>query len=206
MKLASLFIENEQDKQFFLNQSRTEQIEKEKPLLYFAKDQKDEFNKLIDLINTRLFKNERVGIFLPTNRYVAYFAKKLVNNGIDVEWKVFQHNDASYQYDFNSTKPKILTFHSAKGLTFDSVIIPKLSDNAFPLVLANEINRLVFVGITRAQKWVGLISSLSKPLNIIAGLRNIGTEDFLTIKTSEEKVSSQITQKDQDDNGLLDFL
>lgn len=204
VQLASFFIDNEQDKKFYLNQSRTEQTEKEKPLLYFAMNQQDEDNKILDLINARIFKNERIGIFLPTNKYVRIYAKKLINMGVDVEWRISQEEDDNSQYNFNSPKPKILTYHSAKGLTFDSVIIPKLITSAFPKIFMNEIHRLLFVGITRAQKWVGLISNETQPLEIIENLKNIHNNNFLTIKYPDTP-NNNIVSNDMDEEGEEDL-
>lgn len=206
VKLASFFIENQQDRNFYLNQSRTEQVEKEKPLLYFAKDQKDEDDKIFDLVNSRIFKNERIGIFLPTNKYVRIYAKKMSAMGVDVEWRASQEDDDS-QYNFNSPKPKILTYHSAKGLTFDSVIIPKLISGAFPRIFINEINRLLFVGITRAQKWVGLISKENQALEIIENLKNIQNNDFMTIKHSDHTEPTNYTNNlEEEEDDLTDLL
>ncbi|MCX7771100.1 MAG: AAA family ATPase [Proteobacteria bacterium] len=205
VKLASLFIDNENDRNFYINQSRTEQTEKEMPLLYYAKDQTDEDNKVIDLIHTRMLKNERIGIFLPTNKYVQTYAKKLISTGIDVEWRNIQEDDNS-QYDFNSTKPKILTFHSAKGLTFDSVIIPKLIIGAFPEIFKNEIKRLLFVGITRAQKWVGLITKENQALEIIDKLKNIKDNNFLTVRSAKDYENYSKKVSEREENDLIDLL
>lgn len=205
VKLASFFIENQQDRLFFLNQSRTEQNEREMPLLYFAENQEDEDDKIIDLLHTRMLKNERIGVFLPTNKYVRIYAKKLIKEGIEVEWKVSQ-DKYSGQYDFNSTKPKILTYHSAKGLTFDSVIIPKLNEISFPNGFRSDINKLLFVCITRAQKWVGLISNKYQALSIIESLKMHKNSDFLTVKESErEHIDSGNFDKNFN-NDLKDLL
>jgi hypothetical protein len=63
-------------------------------------------------------------------------------------------NSTQNQLDFRSSLPKILTIHSAKGLTFDSVLLPKFTERMFPGNLRSLATRLLYVGITRAIRWV----------------------------------------------------
>lgn len=49
-----------------------------------------------------------------------------------------------------------LPYHSAKGLTFDTVILPRLVPSAFGKMGPERIERMLFVGITRAIRWVYL--------------------------------------------------
>ncbi len=46
-----------------------------------------------------------------------------------------------------------MAYHSAKGLTFDSVLMPRLVSSSFLRVTADRLERLVFVALTRAAKW-----------------------------------------------------
>jgi DNA helicase-2/ATP-dependent DNA helicase PcrA len=56
----------------------------------------------------------------------------------------------------------LLTLHRAKGLEFDAVFLPKLEDRELPWKLARadgeiaEERRLLYVGMTRARKWLAL--------------------------------------------------
>ena len=69
-----------------------------------------------------------------------------------------------------STKTvKLMTFHAAKGLEFDCIIIPGLEENVIPISRAlydasaiEEERRLFYVGITRAKKHLLLLYSLSR--------------------------------------------
>ena len=56
----------------------------------------------------------------------------------------WNHADA----DFNELTPKVLTVHSAKGLTFDSVVLPRVTAEDFGWF--DDPRRLLFVASTRA--------------------------------------------------------
>ena len=47
--------------------------------------------------------------------------------------------------DFSNTVPKILTIYNAKGLTFDSALMPRLVRKSFPGTMAKWANRLLYV-------------------------------------------------------------
>lgn len=53
----------------------------------------------------------------------------------------------------------LLTYHRAKGLEFEAVFLPRLEDRELPFALAKddelaEERRLLYVGITRAKRWL----------------------------------------------------
>ena len=61
--------------------------------------------------------------------------------------------------DFSSNRPKVLTYQSAKGLTFDTVLMPRLVRKSFTREPDDLIERLLLVGITHAMTWVYLSST-----------------------------------------------
>ena len=72
-----------------------------------------------------------VAILLPDNEMVKDVWRKLNEDGIDCE---LRYNDkenfknSQDTLDFSTTNPKVMTYHSAKGLQFDSVFLPALED------------------------------------------------------------------------------
>ncbi len=78
-------------------------------------------------------------------------AKGLADLGFEVETKD--------TLNFASNRPKVLTYQSAKGLTFDTVLMPRLVRPSFTREPDDLIERLLFVGITRAMTWVYLSST-----------------------------------------------
>lgn len=93
--------------------------------------------------------SERIGIFVPTNRHVHGLAKGLKELGIEVEKAVKRG-----EYDFDNACPKIATYHQAKGLTFDTVILPRLVNSGFGRLNQSVRQKILSVGIARATQWV----------------------------------------------------
>jgi superfamily I DNA/RNA helicase len=177
VKLASQLIDDPAERNAYIQQIRTSQSEREKLLLYRAADHKDESSRLIDLVRTRLTKGERIAILFPQVRQAYGYANGFQEAGIDVE----SPNDL----DFTSDKPKLMPYHSAKGLTFDSVFLPRLLNRSFGKVGINHRINLLFVGMTRATKWIYFSTILGdtsfEPLERLV-LSN--SKDNLTIQNS----------------------
>src|SRR5205823_2061918 len=79
--------------------------------------------------------------------------------------------------DFTSDAPKLFTYHSAKGLTFDTVLMPRLVPGSFPKMSRDRIERLLFVGVSRAVKWAYFSTDENQrfaPLDKILALGNTG--------------------------------
>lgn len=63
---------------------------------------------------------ENVGVLVPDNKDVEYVYTFLNHSGISAEAKTSKIDTL----DFSSTNPKIVTYHSSKGLQFENVFIP----------------------------------------------------------------------------------
>lgn len=131
-KIARLaeYINNENDD--LENRCRKEGVELPKLLRYsslFA-----QLDAIIDIIKNRNF--EDVGILLRNNADVKRVADYLTSKEIKVEAKV---ND-KVELNFNSSNPKIMTYHSSKGLQFEAVFLPECTasgtDDRNPLYVA----------------------------------------------------------------------
>jgi superfamily I DNA/RNA helicase len=151
VNLASYMIEDSTDRETYIRQVRTDQFERETPILIYARDSHDEKNQLIDIVRTRLGKGEQIAVLFPQQRQAFGYATAMREAGIEVE--------NPKELDFSSDKPKLMPYHSAKGLTFDTVIIPRLIGPSFGKMSLTRINHILFVGITRARKWVSLITT-----------------------------------------------
>jgi superfamily I DNA/RNA helicase len=119
-----------------------------------------------DIIEKNRFKE--VGILLPSNDMVLQVASQLVANGMDVEIRYRGEDvEKSKQFDtlnFNNIAPKLMTYHSAKGLQFETVIIPLCpSFRNIP-----ELKRL-YVALTRTYRNLYILYSgdMPTPLNQI---------------------------------------
>ena len=166
VRVASEFIEDPRDRAAFLNQSRTSQSEIQTPLLYEADGFEDERARLIEVLRERQIVDRTIGILFPQNRQVEGFAKGLREEGIPVETRKSGLN-------FASQVPKVLTIHSAKGLTFDSVLLPRLVSTSFSGRLEGMTDRLLYVGITRATKWLYMSTIAGKSLSTLNRIRSL---------------------------------
>ncbi len=162
VNIAAEFINDSKEKELFIRQTSVAQSEKETPLLYKALDAGDEKKRIVKALKTRLAKGERIAILFPQKRQVFGYANAFADMGIEVEVPA-RRNDSRYiAHDFSSSRPKLMPYHSAKGLTFDSVFLPRLQDNAFFRQAEDTLRRLIFVGITRATSWVFMSSVINQ--------------------------------------------
>jgi superfamily I DNA/RNA helicase len=161
VRIASEFIKDDRERAAFINQSRTSQTEIQTPLLYEADDFEDERDRLIEVLRERQLVDRSIAILLPQNRDVSSFAKRLREAGTEVETRKTGLN-------FANQIPKVLTIHSAKGLTFDSVLLPRLVPSSFSGGLGKMVNTLLFVGMTRATKWLYMSTVIGRELPAIS--------------------------------------
>jgi len=111
----------------------------------------DEVKTIKDIIDNR--GQDTVGVLLPRQKASGYIAQGLQELGLR-EIEYYTSRSAS-SINFENEDPKIMTFWSAKGLQFDTVVIPFLSNsygsgNVFSKG-ENEM-RAIYVAFTRARK------------------------------------------------------
>jgi superfamily I DNA/RNA helicase len=156
-------------------------VERQKPCLYVAKDWEDEINQLAEVLKERRLLNHKCGIIVPTNRDLHSVANGLKARGVEVQKAVAVRRGGALP-DFDSLVPMIASYHSAKGLTFDSVLLPKLVESNFKKVEGKRRQRLLLVGITRATRWVYLSAVSGWELREIEVLRRAASNGDLFIK------------------------
>lgn len=158
-ELASHFIEEENKRKHFLAQISTIQTVKERPLCFVAGTADQEMDRLAEIVRARQMKNERIGILVPNNRLLHGLARGLEDRGISLEKAATKQNGgkrAQVTCNFANLVPKIATVFQAKGLTFDSVLLPRLTSRAFEQINKDRMLRMTFVGIARATQWTYL--------------------------------------------------
>ncbi|MCD6585621.1 MAG: UvrD-helicase domain-containing protein [Desulfobacteraceae bacterium] len=199
VQLASHLIKDLSERSEYVCQLRTSQGERETPLLIYAQNAQDEKEQLIDLVRTRLAKGERVAILFPQRRQAYGYAKAFAEADIEVE--------NPKDLDFTSDKPKLMPYHSAKGLTFDSVILPRLEKRSFGRIDSERVKRLLFVGITRATKWAALLTVGDEPFAPLESLLSSARQGCLTIRRQEDFQSDvPIDDQQQKVDDILDIL
>lgn len=211
VEVAACLISDQGEREAFRNQTRQPQIERQTPLIYFARHFEDEKQMLYHIVRERLLKNESIGIFLPQRRQVFGFAKGLTEVGIEVEVPPQSGRRNTFPtIDFTSSRPKLMPYHSAKGLTFDSVLMPRLVSNSFNFTSSERIERLLFVAITRAMKWCYFSTDRQYPLPaLLEKIVPLSNQRMVHLQESQTTVGRGIFHGDDDnegDEGGLDFL
>ena len=205
--LASHFITDEDLRNEFLIQVSTEQKVKECPLCYVAPSYDEEVDRLAEIVRQRQIMNERVGIIVSTNRLLHGLAKGLEKRGVKVEKAIKKESYAGVQVpcDFRNNDPKIATFHMAKGLTFDSVLMPRLTERAFPWAHGIARQRIIFVGIARATQWVYLSTVSGVEFSEMEILREAEKEGHLVVQCEKDIEVGEEELKEQDEEPEDDF-
>ena len=206
--LASQFLPKGNERDFFLDQRRTAKMAKETPLLYYAENFDDEKEKLYEMVRERQLMNDRIAILFPQNRQVFGFAQGLREIGIEVEVPNKQNskNNAHRTHDFTSNRPKLMSYHSAKGLTFDSVFLPRLVKRSFSWLSDENVEKLLFMAITRATKWAYFSTAEDNPLEILYKLESLEESGTIKLLRGTEDRRSKSTSSSKKDGDDLDFL
>lgn len=180
-KLASAFLNDPADASQWQAQARIGYIERETPFLYVAASVDDEKERLARVLRTRLENNERVAVLLPQREQVLGFARSLREVGFEVE--------TDEELDFASDLPKVISYRNARGLTFDSVLMPGLVPGSFPGTNPVNIRRFLFGSVTRASRWVYMSTdnSFFRPLRAVLGLADEGVIRIDGLVVSERR-------------------
>jgi len=207
--LSSRFIDNELEREQYLRQVKMAQVERQLPLLYYAKDTADEKERVAELIRNRQLKGDRIAVLYPTNRQVYGFSTGLKELGIETEVPGKRKLQDNYSaIDFQTDLPKVMTYHSAKGLTFDTVIMPQLKEYSFNRLEPAWVDRLLFVGISRATKWVCFCTEQGKEHSVLERIKPLAMQNYLTIQYAgdqADKISQQPTNTKETED-ILDLL
>ena len=183
-ELAAQFIPDESRRQEFMRQASNIEMDRSRPLFYVADNSTDEMAHMVEMVRLRLTYGDSIAVLFPQQRQVHGFAKGFTEAGIDVEVQ----QRWGEPIDFSNPLPKLMTYHQAKGLTFDSVFLPRLNQSSFPGAMRERIGHLCFVGVSRAVKWVYMSG---KNQALIAPMQELGqdtTRRFLETVISSEAV------------------
>lgn len=175
--LAGAFLTDPNEATVWRGQTRTDGGHRETPVLFVARDLEEERRRLAEVVRERLLRGERIAILLPTKRQVHGFRKGLEEFGLEAEI-----HDRGEVLDFTSTTPKLLTYHSAKGLTFDTVLLPRLVAGSFRGRDQELLLRMMFVAVTRAVRWVYLSTEAGKEPEFLARVHPLAASGHLTVR------------------------
>ena len=130
------------------------------PQLFIMKNEIEKQNSnFIKMVRYLLSENidDTLGVIVADNRRLFRLYSLFENNNIDCQ--IIKKKE---DYDVLTPGIKLVTFHSAKGLEFDTVLLPYLDDGVLPNLskvtseeekvdAINNARNLLYVGMTRAK-------------------------------------------------------
>jgi superfamily I DNA/RNA helicase len=211
VSLASKFIFDQVEREEYQNQNRIPPTGKETPLLYIASDYDDEIRSLAETIRTRQNMGERIAILVPQKILMFGLSAGLAKIGVKVEMPR-QSRFSDDGLDFMTAFPKIMPYPSAKGLTFDSVLIPRLVRKYYGNNLEDLVYKMLFVAITRATKWVYMSTINAADLKLFKGIAELTRTNEITVRRNEQEpnlflqhevISSQAEDNDPEEKNEI---
>ena len=121
--------------------------ETELPRFVHTETPEEEFEGIIQIIAQH--PNKSIGILYHSNDAVLQMNKQMIERCIQCEFKYNDTEGAKQNIsnlDFNTLVPKIMNYHSAKGLQFDIVILPQYN-GAFN----EDSKKALYVAMTRTM-------------------------------------------------------
>lgn len=122
--------------------------ERSLPYIIYKSNIKEQIESISAIISNNTGKS--IGILLPSNELALNISEMLreKNVGCQLKYSADAAKDARYvdTLDFATLMPKIMTYHSAKGLQFDIVILPMYNGAS-----DNESRKALYVAMTRTK-------------------------------------------------------
>ena len=126
-------------------------------------DEESQIESIIQLIEKKNMMN--VGILVPDNEQVLSLMKAFSDRNFACEFKYnagFEDKRNSVTLDFSTQLPKLMTYHSAKGLQFETVILP-----FYEGATDKDARKALYVAMTRTYRFLYVLYSgltLQSPL------------------------------------------
>ena len=123
-------------------------MERSLPYILYKRSIEEQIESIRSIISNNSRKS--IGILLPSNELALSVSEELRKKNIGCELKYSTDASKDFRYvdtlDFATIMPKIMTYHSAKGLQFDIVILPMY--NGAPDI---ESRKSLYVAMTRTM-------------------------------------------------------
>lgn len=122
--------------------------EKSLPYIIYKSNIEEQVTSITSIIGNNVDKT--IGILLPSNELTLSVSDEFQKNKVVCELKYSidteKGNRVVDTLDFTTRVPKIMTYHSAKGLQFDIVILPMYNGAS-----DNESRKALYVAMTRTK-------------------------------------------------------
>lgn len=132
------------------------------PFIIRYSTREDQLDAIAEIIKIRSLEN--VGILLRNNEDVKWCAEYLKSKGLNIESKYSENRQTISSLNFATSNPKVMTYHSSKGLQFEAVFLPMCDDSK----MKGFIEPL-YVAMTRSYRSLYIMFSeeLPKPLQSV---------------------------------------
>lgn len=110
-----------------------------------------------------------IGILLQDNNDISHVCHLLEQNNVNYEAKYTSEGWAHNTLDFSTTNPKVMTYHSAKGLQFEAVFLPDIAPLSDSEGRRISEQKALYVAMTRTYRYLYILytGDLPAPLNRI---------------------------------------
>ena len=143
-----LDLDEENDKVRDFSESLYLSKENALPVIMSCESKQQQINKIISIINDNKYRN--VGILVADNEMVLEIINSFTLANFACEFKYNAgYNDYKNKdtLNFRTERPKLMTYHSAKGLQFETVIIP-----FFKGARNTDERKALYVAMTRTYR------------------------------------------------------
>ena len=113
-----------------------------------------------------------IGILLPNNNEVKQVSNML--NAYQINHELKYDDDDNFRnnienLDFETSNPKVMTYHSAKGLQFETVFLPNVSQMSIDPIRRKSDQKALYVAMTRTCRdlFVTYSGIIPYPLSIV---------------------------------------
>lgn len=149
--------------------------ENQKPRFIRYSSEEEQIKAIARIIKVKNLTD--VGILVPHNEVIPKMSKLLNNQRINHEIRYNDKEDYHNNVDtlnFNSTNPKLMTYHSAKGLQFETVFLPFVESAD-----SDDLKKSLYVAMTRTYRNLYVMYSdysLPSPLSSVPSELYISSE------------------------------
>ena len=91
-----------------------------------------------------------------------------------------------------------MPYPSSKGLTFDTVLMPRLNRRFFEKIDLDRLERWLFVGITRATRWFYISTTDDEKTLFLNRFRELESENQMTIQRDGNQSTTSATTEAKD--------
>ena len=158
---------------------------------------------MIEVVRTRIDRNERIAILFPDKYRTRSYARALSEAGLEVEINesARRKDDTVPPVDFGTPLPMFMPYPSSKGLTFDTVLMPRLNRKLLGKTDPDRLERWLFVAITRATRWLYASTTDGEDALFMDRFRDLERRKQMTIQRGVEGSSARAAEPRVDGSG-----